>query len=949
MTRRVGAATAGVLLLAGLLPTTAQAAPEPGKGAAATDRQQPDRRADYDSRAGLGAAAAAQPTAALAAKVVPQAPTAAANKLRDSLGVQGIVEIDKSTGTPRRVARLDGFLTVKSKQKPEKIARDYLAAHADVFGLDAAGIANLTLRQDYVDVEGTHHLSFVQTVGGIPVFGNGLKAHITKTGQLVQVDGAPLKALPAAAGSAKVTAAGARAAAVKDVFGDSAAKVTKTDAGAVRKTTFSDGGNAKLVWFQAAGGARLAWQTIAVDEGYVHVVDAASGEVLYRQSTVDADSAVAWPNYPGAAKGGSQKKVDLSKWLPNNSPRLAGNVAHVYSDVNDDNIANPTEEVAPSGKKAFNFPFTDFSAAVGGNCSVQYQCSWDPNTPNSWQVNRAQNAAQMYYFLGTWHDHLNAKPIGFTRTAGNFEAVDGDAVQGQSDDGANTADGLPDGAHVDNANMNTLPDGIPPTMQMYLFLQDDLFLAGNSGDEADIVYHEYTHGLSNRLVIDANGNSTLGAVQAGSMGEAWSDWYAMDYLVNEGLEKDTATIGDVLVGKYVTAGTTIRSEPLDCTVGAPATVCPGTPGAGSGGYTYGDFGRVYGGGAEVHADGEIWAQTLWDLRKAIGSKQAESLVTRAMELSPANPSFLDERNSILAADLVVNGGKLSKSIWKVFAKRGMGYFAASLDGDDAAPVEDFSVPPAADTPRGTLAGKVTDQDSGVPVQGLTVGFGGHASGFAGDLQATTAADGTYTIAGILPGTYAKVFARGAGYDQQVATLSIPSHTVRKDWSVRRDWAAASGGASVIDFTGPDYTPYGCGPVKLIDQSQSIGWGSDVDPAGQHITVQLPAPVTISELSINPSGTCGDDLTASTGGYRVETSPDGTTWTEAAAGTFPNGTATATPVALNSGTGTGVAFIRYTMLTTQGQDAGLCPADQPPSFSGCVFQDSTELSVYGATS
>ncbi len=59
----------------------------------------------------------------------------------------------------------------------------------------------------------------------------------------------------------------------------------------------------------------------------------------------------------------------------------------------------------------------------------------------------------------------------------------------------------------------------------------------------------------------------------------------------------------------------------------------------------------------MHADGEIWGQTLWDLRGVIGSKKAESLVTRAMELSPANPSFLDMRNSILQADLVVNGGK----------------------------------------------------------------------------------------------------------------------------------------------------------------------------------------------------------------------------------------------------------------------------------------------------
>ena len=946
MTRRVGAAAAGAMLLAGLLPATAQAAPEqkPVQKRAVADRAQ-QRSADYDSRESLGAAAAAQPTAALRSAVVPTASPSAVNKLHDSLGVQGIVDVDSSTGTPRRVARLDGFLTAPSKQKPVKIALAYLAAHQDVFGLSTAAIANLTLRQDYVDVEGTHHLSFVQSVGGVPVFGNGLKAHIAKNGRIIQIDGSPLKALPAAAVSPGVSAAGARAAAVKDVFGASTAKVTKTEAGATRKTTFSDGGNAKLVYFQAAGGPRLAWETISVDEGYVHVVDAASGQILYRQNTVDADAGDVFYNYPGAPKGGTQKTVSLSKWLPNNSPRLAGNIAHVYSDVNDDNAANPTEEVTPSGKRSFQFPFVDFSGTVGGRCSAAFKCSWDPSTPFSWQTNRAQNAVQMYYFLGTWHDHLEAKPIGFTRTAGNFEAVDGDAVQGQSDDGANTANGLPDADHNDNANMNTMPDGIPPVMQMYLFLPSARFIAGNSGDDSSVVFHEYTHGLSNRLVVDANGGSTLSTVQPRSMGEAWSDWYASDYLVDQGLEKDNPKTADVMVGKYVDGGGTIRSEPLDCTVGAPATTCPGTAAAGSGGYTYGDFGRISARGIEVHADGEIWGQTLWDLRRAIGSKKAESLITRAMELSPANPSYLDERNSILAADLVVDNGKLQKTIWKVFANRGMGYFAAAVDGADAQPVEDFSMPPAANTPRGALTGKVTDQDSGTAVAGLTVGFGGHASGFAGDLAATTAADGTYTISGILPGTYAKVFARGAGYDQQVTTLSIPSHTVVRNWSVRKDWAASSGGGSVVSFTGPDYSPQ-CGPAFLIDQSQGAGWGSDVSATGQTIVLKLSGAANISQLVVNPSATCGDPATVSTGGYRVETSPDGTTWTQAAAGTFPQGTVSATPVALAAGTGNGVRYIRYTMLTTQGQDAGLCPAGQPPADASCVFLDSTELSVYG---
>src|SRR5262249_1346070 len=158
-------------------------------------------------------------------------------------------------------------------------------------------------------------------------------------------------------------------------------------------------------------------------------------------------------------------------------------------------------------------------------------------------------------------------------------------------------------------------------------------------------------GLSNRLVVDAAGMSTLGNIQAGAMGEAWSDWYAFDFLVDLGLQNDNPnTDGDVRVGQYVGAGQDlIRTQPPDCSVGSTSTKGPGTPGAGPGGYTYGDFGKIIG-APEVHADGEIWAETLWDLRKALGVPLTEALVTRAMELSPANPSFLDMRNSILMAD-----------------------------------------------------------------------------------------------------------------------------------------------------------------------------------------------------------------------------------------------------------------------------------------------------------
>ncbi len=118
------------------------------------------------------------------------------------------------TATARSVSRLDGFLTSASARPADAIARDYVRAHPDVFGLDATGVARLVLRRDYVDIAGTHHLSFVQSVGGIPLVGNGLQANVTGDGQLVNLVGSPVAGLPAAAGAPGVSADKARAAAI---------------------------------------------------------------------------------------------------------------------------------------------------------------------------------------------------------------------------------------------------------------------------------------------------------------------------------------------------------------------------------------------------------------------------------------------------------------------------------------------------------------------------------------------------------------------------------------------------------------------------------------------------------------------------------------------------------------------------------------------------------------
>ncbi len=126
-------------------------------------------------------------------------------RLRRTLGREGIVSLDGATRTPRVVARLDGFLTAPSSAPAAAIARGYLLRQAAVFRLGPQDVAALDLRRDYVSIDGTHHLSFVQSVDGVPVFGNGVRVNVTRDGRIVNVLDAPVAGLPAAVPAATRT------------------------------------------------------------------------------------------------------------------------------------------------------------------------------------------------------------------------------------------------------------------------------------------------------------------------------------------------------------------------------------------------------------------------------------------------------------------------------------------------------------------------------------------------------------------------------------------------------------------------------------------------------------------------------------------------------------------------------------------------------------------------
>jgi hypothetical protein len=987
--RRTAFAASVVLAVAcGLGATTApfaSAAPQAAKAGSGHAASAVSDKGDYDAR--TGGTSAQRATLAVQAARASTRPTT--QRLRTSLGLQAVVDMDGLTGTPRMLARLDGYLTRPSRASAAAVTMTYVRDHLAALGLSRSDLRTFRLTRQWTDVAGVRHLSWTQWAGGYELFGNGLQANVTKTGRLLSLGGSPVHGLSVPS-VRRVTVASPAA----------AIAAARADVGESVKPGPAD--TARQMLFYTPTGVRLGWLsvTMSATRPTDTFVDAASGQVLYRRDLAADETApvhtkvassstgLAWPYFPKSAKGGVPAKVDFTKkgWLSGKAKVLAGNNSHAYSDVNDDNKANKTEEVHPSAGHSWNYRLTPFHLKNHGFrkfCDNPYPCSWNPYKAFSWKTNRAQNTTQVFFFVNNFHDHLMRSPIGFTEAAGNFQKVNkgkggvgGDAVQTQTDDGANTGRGqlrgFPDGNHIDNANMATPVDGKAPRMQMYLqhqpltpYPSGDAFSPTNVGDEADTVYHEYTHGLSNRLVVNENGHSTLGDVQAGAMGEAWSDWYAMDYLVSQGLQKDVKGKVDVVLFQYDGAGVFLdRTEPLDCKVGDTSPLCTGGSTGHTGGYTYADYGHVIG-RPEVHSDGEIWSQTLWDLRDRLGSRTAESLVTRAMSLSPSNPSFVDERNAILLADLATTGGDHQTAIWKVFAHRGLGYFAGAVDGNDATPGASFATPPTGGA-VGTLSGTVTDSLTGLPIEGatVTVAFGG--SPFVSNPTVTTAADGSYTMPAIPQGTYPKVTVSGPGYDAQTFSVDLTQATVTKDASLDRDWAASSGGATIDDFSPPDYSP-ACGPDLAIDQSVVSGWGSSADLVGgapgpktaKFIVIKLPQAVDLDHVTLSPQAICGDGTSASMGSYTIEASSDGTSYTSIANGTFTfadMGQIATIPV---SGPATkNVQYLKVwnnaplvvidTDPNTGSYPAGVCATPGAP-YSGCAYLDLGEAGAYGTAS
>jgi extracellular elastinolytic metalloproteinase len=292
-----------------------------------------------------------------------------------------------------------------------------------------------------------------------------------------------------------------------------------------------------------------------------------------------------------------------------------------------------------------------------------------------------QKVLNTFFFCNYMHDFFYM--LGFDENAGNFQSVNftglgagGDAVLAR----------VHPGRVFGTANMRTPPDGLPPLMNMGAVEFPD-GTARHTGLDSDVVFHEYLHGVTNRLVGGRLNSDALREPQSRGMGEGWGDYFALTIQnYNKPQEK-------VVTGDWVTKRARgIRLHPYDQNY-------PGT---------FGDIGT--GDYDEEHNIGEIWCAALMQMNRNLnqalnsttkGHELAWQIVVDGLKLTAANPSFLDARDAILQAlsDLNTAGTvndadfrKARRACWEAFVRYGMGENATSNGASLEGVVGDNTIP-----------------------------------------------------------------------------------------------------------------------------------------------------------------------------------------------------------------------------------------------------------------
>ena len=386
-----------------------------------------------------------------------------------------------------------------------------------------------------------------------------------------------------------------------------------------------------------------------------------------------------------------------------------------------------------------------------------------------------------------------------------------------------------------------------------------------------MIGHEFGHLVENRMI--GKGGTRAGH-HAGAMGESSGDLMAVEYLNEYGFVP-VAGANPFAVGSYATGNKerAIRNYNMSY----PRTGAFPEPGVAPkiDPLNFSDVGYDLT-GAQVHADGEIWSATNYDIRQALvtkynatapasnaalqrecadgvrpiaqcpGNRRWIQIMFDAYLLMPTAPSMLDARDAYLAADQMRFGGANRTELWRAFAQRGFGEAAAATNGlaeSDTDPAPDFAAP---SQPRATVTFATIGNDTkaAVPARIFVGHFEARVSPIADTDPATTGANLDAT-ASFVPGTYEFLIqAKGYGHVRLRRTLAAGAATISTN--LQANWASTHKGATASGD--------GVRHTDLIDDTEGTNWERiDAQPsvAGSQVTVDLSGPIrAVSRVQVS---------------------------------------------------------------------------------------------------
>jgi extracellular elastinolytic metalloproteinase len=780
-------------------------------------------------------------------------------------------------GTPSSMIKHGDVLASGLSGDAVTVARSWLRANRGLFRLSEQGVDDLELLVSQPLGSG-RTVVFRQRFNGLPAAMDGLVSLAVKGGSVVYVSSS-IAADTDAPSAPSLTAAQAFSTAA-------AVNGRRVDAAKVQVTGQRDGWSSLKVEGLSApqftrlaalptpnDGVRLVHDSVVMDNsnpalpvGSRELVDANTGKVWLSEDLFEhASDDPEWSVFPSNPKldyssddirelwcweGNSAScdrevqnpaspfpwDVDTATGLSTNTS--AGNNARSFEKWHTtQNSAIGTVPMTPSPTRTYTYPWT--------NQWFEERCN-PTTTFTSPQRNDIDAAlANLFVMHNRMHDW--SYRLGFTEQTWNLQNDNfgrgedgGDPEMGNAQAGG-VVGGPPAAPSRDNANQGTGPDGQPPVTNMFLWqpLPGGFYAPCVDGDyDMAVIAHEYGHAISNRQVAGPDaGYQNVG--QSGGMGESWSDLFAMEYLQEYGLVRPEQT-NPFAIGAYATG---------DDVVGIRNYAMNKSP------LNYSDIAYDLV-GLQVHADGEIWSATNFDIRQALirkydkkfpagdrtlqvacadgkvpvdkcpGNRRWVQLVFDGqLLLAQSTPTFVDHRDSILASDFVRFGGANQKELWDAFARRGLGQTALSEGHLDQDPDPSFISP---HTRSGTVQFRPFDLSG--PIAGAKL-FIGHYEGRVVPVADTDPATPIPDTVDMIPGEY-DIIVQAPGHGAKRGEIEVQSgRTTRPLLFLPRNLASAANGATASGD--------GINTGNLIDDTEASNWASLGSPvAGKKVTVRL---------------------------------------------------------------------------------------------------------------